>query len=301
MDILRQGESFALRIDYEHNSLRPARVFRAMTRLIEGVEALDKGLIGTFPIKVESVLLLEQVQMGSVRTVLRSVIKGVDDEAIQDGAWREALGNFLLQGKHILFRWIEGRQAVGDRSELDALSGEILRLAEQTGVLRLPVYVPPPMSDLLRDVTALSKGLSHLAHKDVATYEALGTVSPVSRNFRMEPEQANELLAGRKHVNRSTVLLRVKKPVYIGESMWEFVHAGHGIRARIADHDWMMDFQLLNIQVRPGDSLRVILETTTESGANNQPATTLHRVLKVLDVRHATHGSQLELPRPAAG
>jgi hypothetical protein len=300
METLRQGESFALAIDYERNSLRPARVFRAMTRMIEAVEALDRSLIGTFPIRVESVLLLEDVRMGSVRTVLRSVLKGVDDEAIHDVAWRETLGGFLLRGKHAIFQWIEGREQVEDRESVQALSREIVRLAEGTGVLRLPVYVPPPMPALLKDIAGLSKALSHLGHNDLATYEASGAISRINKKFRMDEEQTGALLAGEKVTRSSTVLLRVKKPVYIGESMWEFVHAGHGMRARIVDHEWVMEFQLLKIEVRPGDSLRVVLETTTEHDMSGPSPITTHRVLKVLEVRHATHASQLELPRPAA-
>ena len=66
------SDSFVLKIDYEKDSPRPSRVFRAMSELIEGFQSLDNNLVQAFPVKVSPVLLLEDIQVGSLRTVIKN-------------------------------------------------------------------------------------------------------------------------------------------------------------------------------------------------------------------------------------
>lgn len=299
MEETEHSESFVLKIDYEKDSPRPSRVFRAMSEMIEGFQSLDNNLIQAFPIKVTPVLLLEDIQVGSLRTIIKNVLTGVEDEVIKNLEWKKMVGGFLLQGKHAVVRWIEKREQIESRKALAELAREIQQLAEGTKVLHLPVYAPPSLPLLIKDIAIISDAVSHLGLKDVATYEAEGTISEFNKKFHVDAEFAEELLTDETITNRSEVLLQVKKPDYLGESMWEFVHAGHVIRAKIEDHDWVAAFQFQKIEVLPGDSLRVILETTTHHGADGAEIVTYYQVLKVIAVKRASSGTQLELPPPA--
>jgi hypothetical protein len=293
-----QGESFVLKIDYEKDSIRPSRVFRAMSEMIEGFQSLDKNLIQSFPIKVSPVLMLEDIQVGSLRTVMKNVLTGIDDEAIKNLEWKKMVGGFLLQGKHAVLNWIAKREQIESRRALDELAHKIQKLAEHTNVLRLPLYSSPPLPLLIKDIGLISDAIRQLGPNDVATYEAEGAKSEFNKNFYFDAEFTEELLTDETISNRSEVLLRVKKPDYLGESMWEFIHAGHVIRAKIEDHDWVVLFQFQKEEVRPGDSLRVVLETKTLHGADGGEIITYYKVLKVIGVKRATAGTQLELPPP---
>lgn len=298
MNESEHSESFVLKIDYEKDSPRPSRVFRAMSEMIEGFQSLDNDLVGAFPIKVSPVLLLEDIQVGSLRTVIKNVLKGVDDEAIKNLEWKKMVGGFLLQGKHAVLRWIEKRELIESKKALEELAHEIQQLAEGTHVMHLPLYAPPALTILVKDIALISSAVGQLGPADIATYEAVGTTSGFNKKFHVDAEFAEELLTEETITNRSEVLLRVKKPDYLGESMWEFVHAGHVIRAKIEDHDWVVAFQFQKVEVLPGDSLRVVLETTTHHGADGSEIVTYYRILKVNGVKHASGGTQLELPPP---
>ena len=76
-----KSESFILKIEYEKDSVRPSRIFRAMSEMIEGFQSLDRNLIQAFPIKVTPELLLEDIRVGSLVTVVKNVLTGIDDEA----------------------------------------------------------------------------------------------------------------------------------------------------------------------------------------------------------------------------
>lgn len=293
---IEQGDSFILTIDYAKDSPRPSRVFRAMSELIEGFQALDNDLVRAFPVRVESELILEDIQVGSLRTVIKNTLKGMDDAALKNLEWKKIVGGFLLQGKHAVLKWIEAREQIESRKALQDLSEEVRRLAEGTRILHLPIYTPPPLPLLVKDIGVISIAVANLGTEDTASYEAAGSISGFNKAFHVDQEFAEELLTEETITNKSEVLLRVKKPDYLGESMWEFEHAGHIIRARIEDHDWLVSFQFQKVEVRPGDSLRVILETTTHHGSEGEELVTYYRILTVLNVRRASPGTQLELP-----
>jgi len=237
MENIDQSETFVLQIDYQKDSVRPSRVFRAMSEMIEGFQSLDRNLVQAFPIRVTPELLLEDIQTGSLRTIIKNVLTGIDDEAIRNLEWKKAIGGFLLQGKHAVIRWIEHREQIENRQALEKLAHEIKLLAEGTQVLHLPIYAPPPLPLLIKDLATISGAVNQLGPNDHATYEAAGVTSGFNNNFHVDAEFAEELLTDETITNRPEVLLQVKKPDYLGESMWEFVHAGHVIRAKIVDHE----------------------------------------------------------------
>ncbi|HLP77354.1 MAG TPA: hypothetical protein VK327_10590 [Candidatus Paceibacterota bacterium] len=299
MNETEHSDSFVLKIDYEKDSLRPSRVFRAMSEMIEGFQSLDNNLVQAFPVRVSPVLLLEDIQVGSLRTVMKNVLTGIEDEALKNLEWKKMIGGFLVQGKHAVLHWIERREQIESRKALDELAQNLLQLAEGTKVLHLPHYSPPPLPLLIKDLAMIGNATSQLGPNDVATYESEGTISEFNKKFHVDAEFAEELLTDETISNRSEVLLRVKKPDYLGESMWEFVHAGHVIRAKIEDHDWLVQFQFQRVEVMPGDALRVQLETTTHHGSDGSEIMTYYRISKVIGVKRATGGTQLELPPSA--
>ena len=171
MDEPDQSESFILRVDYEKDSPRPSRVFRAMSELIEGFQSLDNNLVQAFPVRVSPVLLLEDIQVGSLKTVIKNVLTGNEDEALKNLAWKKMIGGFLVQGKHAVLQWIKRREQIESRQALNELSQTIVRLAEGTKVLHLPHYSPPPLALLIRDLSMIGSATSQHGPNDVATYE----------------------------------------------------------------------------------------------------------------------------------
>ncbi len=292
----KSPEVFAISINFEKSSAKPSRVFKAMSEMIDGFQAIDNDLLAPFNLKVEPILLLEDIQVGSLRTIIKNVLRGINDEAIKNSDWRKILGGFLLQGKHVLLNWIETRDRIENRKELEALNREIHQLAEQTQILHLPVYRSIPLPIIAKDISLVSSSVSCLGPNDHADYQAAGKTSTFNNHFVFDAEFTEEILTEEVISNKSEVLIQVKKPDYLGESMWEFKHAGHTIKAKIEDLEWLNSFQLQKIEVLPGDSLRVTLETSTYHGLDGEQIVTYYKVLKVLETKKAGRSTQLELP-----
>ena len=128
MDIKLPSETFTLTIDFEKNSPNPSRVFKSMSAIIDGFQVIDNDLLAPFNLKCSPILLLEDIQVGSLRSVMKNIIEGVDDEAIKEFNWKRIVGGFLLQGKHTFLKWIENRERIEHRNDLELLSKDLHRV-----------------------------------------------------------------------------------------------------------------------------------------------------------------------------
>ena len=66
---------FTIEINFEKGSENPSRVFRSMSELIETFQFLDGSLVKTIDNKLESVLILDDIETDSLRSLLRNVLK----------------------------------------------------------------------------------------------------------------------------------------------------------------------------------------------------------------------------------
>ncbi len=98
---------FCIVIDYKKDSENPSRVFEAMASLIKAFQDFDKDLIKTFDNKIETVLLLEDIEISSLKTWLANVLRGVPDEAVKDLNWKKAVGHYLVKAKYIVVKLLE--------------------------------------------------------------------------------------------------------------------------------------------------------------------------------------------------
>jgi hypothetical protein len=75
--------------------------------------------------------------------------------------------------------------------------------------------------------------------------------------------------------------LIVKRPDYLGTSMWEFRHGKAPISAKIADVDWLQRFQARAVDVRPGDALKCKVAIERKYGHDNELIEESYTITKV--------------------
>ena len=76
------------------------RVFDAASALIDALDSFDKAVVVSIGGKIEPTMVLEDVQSGSLKVVLKNVLLGIDDEALKSGDWKRLVGTFLLKAKY---------------------------------------------------------------------------------------------------------------------------------------------------------------------------------------------------------
>ena len=133
---------FCIEIDFQKGSESPSRVFRAMSELIETFEAFDVALVQSIDAKIEPVTIIEDIEAGSIKAWLRTILKEVDDDALKNIDWKPAIGKYLVKAKYLIINFIENKTQIVNREEINNLEFQILQSAEETDVKRFPSYAP---------------------------------------------------------------------------------------------------------------------------------------------------------------
>lgn len=286
---------FELKIDFERGSGNPTRVFRSMTSLIEATSDFDSDLISSIGARVKTDLILEDIQTGSLRSQLSSALKEIDGEALRSGDWKRVLGTYLDKGRLTLIEKLDEKPKIESKEQLVLVQRELHKLALKTDAAFVPHYEPIALDRLLKDIQTFRMGMAYLGEKDAAFVILEGTKEQISKDIEINPDLRDEIMIKESISNTSDAILKVKKPDYIGRSMWQFRFSDHVIEAKIEDEKWLSDFQSRRQEVQPGDSLKVSLETTLDYGFSGDVVDSHYKVKKVYKIMRGGRFEQLEM------
>jgi hypothetical protein len=275
---------FCLEIDFDKGSKNPSRVFQAMSALIESFEKIDHSLAISIDSKIEPILLLEDIDKGSLRVWLINQLKEMDDETLKSGDIKKIIGPYLVKAKYCIVDYLEKKTSITDENEIRVLQDKLFEMAKETDIRHLPAYVPIQKTKLLEGISDITNALSYLNPKDKASYITDDKTASFNMDFKFAPEKIEELITKEKNTNEVTQIIKVKKPDYLGESMWEFLHGKNHINAKIIDNDWLTKFQNRNIEVRPGESLRVRMRIIDNYDYDNNLISTKYEILSINEV-----------------
>lgn len=293
----RGGADFFIKIDFEKGSGSPSRVFRAMSDLIDALQETDKNLIASIDAKLQPVLLLEDVETGSVKAWLKQTVESVDDEGLKKGDWKMVVGNYLLKAKYLIINFLDKKTDIKGVQEIETLEKDIHKLAEATDIKMLPAYEPIPREKLVRSIEKINTALTPLNDNDKASFETTeGEKTEFNLALHIAPETLEELITAETIQSVSEMILKVKKPDFLGTSQWEFRHDNRTMPARILDEEWLRDFQAGEvITIRPGDAIRATVLTEVRYGFDRDVVSTQYSVIKVIQVIPKAQTKQTEL------
>lgn len=286
---------FDIYIDFVRGEGAASRVFHAMGELIDAFGQLDQLLAGVIAEMPETELVLDEVKGGSVKSRLRSIIHGIPDEALRDGEWKKLLGHFLIRAKYIVCEWLNEHSEITSLEQVQSLQDKLARAAEETGARHLPIYRPLNNKNLLSSIAELDRAIATLDPRDTIRYESpLGNVV-LPHTQHVHEELIRQLLTSEVLISDDERIVKVKKPDYLGRSQWLLKYAGHTIYASIDHSEWLNEFQLGNIDLKPGDSLRVLMHEEVFYGYNMEVVHISRSVREVREVIHplALHQSQI--------
>jgi hypothetical protein len=280
----KANADFAIEIDFAPSSPDPARVFRSMTQLIDAFQRFDRELVQTIDIHIEPVMLLEDVEAGSIKSWLRDVLSATDDTGLHELDWKKIVGGYLVRAKYLTINWLNKKTEIKGTADLDELQSEILELAEATGVKRIPAYQSPSKFLLVRCIIEISASLEPLQHNDHVVFETQqGERVEFNLSFNVVPESLKALLVEESLSHTEEMILKIKKPDFLGDSRWEFVHE-HIVEAKMMDYEWLERFRDGNITLLPGSALRANVQVDVSYGSEREVVSRSFAILKVHEV-----------------
>ena len=260
---------FAFYIDFERGKGSASRVFSATHAFIKACERLDRELITSIDASIETVMVLEDIQAASLKTWFRNILRAADDQALKELDWKSLVGTYLVQAKYMILRWTNDNDT--PRS-LPALGRNIQKLAEQTDVRHMPDYTPINPSSLITSIRDFDGVKDHLVEGDRASF-----IVPDAEDFdfnlstRVDLEEIEELAIRETQIHSvPSMVLIVRKPDYLGTSMWDLRHGRRSISAKIEHQGWLKSFQQRRVDVRPGDAIKCQVRIELKYGYDNE-------------------------------
>ena len=286
---------FELVVEFKRESGDPSRVFKTMTGLIESFQSLDQHLSYSIGPSVKTTLILQDIQADSLKAKLKNVIEEVPDEALKQGEIKLILGHFIVKAKHKVIDWCYDRKKIEDQNDIKLLKADLKKLAQETDIKQIPAYTEPDTGSLLIDINSIRNSLQNLEANDYARYESEEGISKFNKQMEISEDIIKEIMTRERLISENEKILKVKKPDYLGLSMWSFKYQGKSIDVKILDQDWLKAFQLKEVSVLPGDSIRALVKEEVSYGYNNEVIHTNYEIIKVIEILPAPIQTQQKL------
>jgi hypothetical protein len=291
--ITRSRASFGLKINFDEGEGDPSRVFLAMAELIKVCQDIDRRLVSSIQVDVEPILLLEDIQQGSLIAWIRSTFKFPKDTPSL-GLDSHKLEEYLGESKFALVDFTRSKTALTDVGLTEVQMKIFGILSEKKPTPELPIYTPVPKKDLLFGIQKIQSAVAYLT-EDKDGVEYIGrdnSKTPFNLALDITPGVIEDILTKETLANEITMLLKVKKPDYLGSSQWEFKDAKGSIDVKINDFEWLERFRNREFVLAPGDSVLAIVGVVSKYDIDNNLISTRHTLLKVLELRTANSSSE---------
>ena len=246
---------FAITIDFRRGEGNPRRIFDAASLLIEGFERFDETTAASIDSHIEPVLVLEDVEAGSLKIWLKNVLKATDDQALKELDWKPQVGKYLVRAKYMMLEWLD-RGDSGRPPSLGDLADELRRLASETDVRHLPDYAPLHEGRLLGALDKVQDAKRQLTRGDKLYIETEGRTYEVDISRTWSPTAEIAPNSQRETTSFAEMILTVRKPDMIGTTQWQFRHGKLNLSAPINDKEWLEVYHAGRIDIRPGHALR---------------------------------------------
>jgi hypothetical protein len=289
---------FSFRIIFEKGAGDPRRIFDAASELIDGFEELDAAVTGSVDASIQPLMVLEDIEAGSIRVFLSSFLKRVNDKALSEGEYKKALGPALVDAKYAAIAYLDKDREQAEL-EKDDLRELLRKLATGTDLRRLGDYPPIQQAKLVAALDTLQDAKRLLGPKDQLLLEAPGK-EPYKADLSKTWDPAEvikvEQTTTEQH-SEGEIILTIRKPDMTGESKWQFTRGKFPVSAHIVDNEWLERFHSRRVPgLQSGDAMRCQVKFTYIFDEKGTMIEERIEIVKVIgDIIKGPGGEQLQM------
>jgi hypothetical protein len=275
---------FGVTVDFAKGQSDPVAVFASLTQLLKGFGDLDDVLIEALHPELEPVMVIEDVEAASITTWVRNKLRNSDDELIKAGDWKKVVGQYAVKAKYRVLEYLDTRADKEETQRLTTLRNDLERLASESEFRAIPVRISIPLNDLVVPLDRIQEAKSLLSKSDRLVIKSDGDEHEVDLTVTKRPSDFLPLSEPQLTSGEMEMVLLIKKPDYLGESLWEFRHGTTPIYAHILDAGWLDRFHHGKEIITPGSALVCQVSYSYGYDENGALQTAKHEILKVLRV-----------------
>lgn len=278
---------FSFTINFEKGAGDPRRVFDAASLLIDGFEELDEAITGSIDGAIETVMVLEDVEAGSLKVWLRNLLHRTSDQALKEVDWRKALGPALVRAKYATLRWLDNDKPTAGKA-IDILREELRSFAVEADIKQLPDYAPIDEGRLVASMDRIQDAKRSLGPKDSLVVESDGQKYEVDLTKTWDPAEVVPVENLTQTTSEVEMILTIRKADLLGQSQWLFGHGKATFSAPIHDEKWLADFHDRKFALYSGDALRCQVKQTF---MYDDKGTLIEQKIEILIVSEVIKGS----------
>lgn len=289
---------FSFRIVFKKGQGDPRRIFDAASELIDGFEHLDEAVAGSVDAKLQPTMILEDIKAGSIRVLLSSLLKKIDDEGLRQGELKKAIGPALVDAKYAVIGWLDKDQDTAAKDAVE-LRDTLRQLAATSDLRHLGDYAPIHEAKLVASLSSLQEAKKLLGPKDKLMLEAPGHKTyTVDLTKTWDPSEVISLdkTTTEKH-SEGEIILTIRKPDMVGNSKWLFSRGKFPVSAKITDEEWLARFHDRKVKgLHSGDAMRCKVKFTYVFDDRGNMIDEHIEITKVLEIIEAAGGEQFSIP-----
>jgi len=251
-----ETQNICIKIDFEHDSENPQRVFESMSHLISSIEFFHACLLSSVSSETKSKFLLADVKEGSIESWLSPVVTGD-----KPNETKSRLVSYLNKCTETVLEFISEKDTITSIDELDTLEKRISDTAKSMYIEDFPNVFYLDKYRLLKGYSEIGKATKSLNEVDEAYFKTEKSNKKINKGFHLSDEDLQALVVERVEESPSTETLIIKKPDLLGRSMWDFIRNKVTISAKLRDENWLNRFHQRLEVIAPGDGLYCDLMT----------------------------------------
>lgn len=284
---------YEIKLDFEPGNNNPENLYKAMISAFKYLQESDDILSRTLSKENKVTMSLMSIKEGSLRNFIRTRTECPEQELqTNDQDLEQRVKKYFMEGKKAITQGLLAMDQITDEKQLQNIITSIKQAAIDANVISEPFYTLPSVEEIKDLAIVAEESANSLDSNSKITYIEEGQ-KPIELPKKLSVSK--ELLSDvdeRKTVNSERmIVLKVKKPDFLGDSRWEMKHGSHRIVCKITDDKWIDKFKNKEVLVFPGDSLECRVILIEEYNVKGDLIKTEYIIMEVINVIQGTEES----------
>jgi hypothetical protein len=279
-------QDYEIKLDFVPGDNTPENLFIAFANAIKYFKKIDKMLAKTIAHDYDVSSSLLEVTSGSLRGFFRAKVENKETELhaqVPTNDLEAKIKEYLHNGRKVITQGLFDFDE-NNNENINHLVEEIEKVADDTGISEEPFFTPPAKNTIETIIAAAQDVGEILDDKTSIFYSAENEASiELPRKIKMDTSLFVEEIS-KTIPNTQELILKIKKPDYLGDSKWEMKHGNSKLICKIEDDIWIEKFKSKRVFAFPGDSLRCNVRIINEYDSKLNLIKSEYFIVEVLDV-----------------
>ena len=280
-------QDYEIKLDFVPGDNNPENLFTAFANAIKYFKKVDKMLARTIAHDYDISSSLMEVKSGSLRASFRTNVELKETELHAPNTPDELetrIKSYLHNGRKTITQGLFDFEK-GNDEHINQIIEEVKKVAADTGISEEPFFAPPSKDEMKTIIDAAQDTGKILDDKASLFYSADNEAAiELPRKIKMDEtlfvdEENRKILPSIQEL-----ILKIKKPDYLGDSKWEMKHGNNNLHCKIEDAVWIEKFKSKSVFAFPGDSLRCNIRIVHEYDSKLNLIKSEYFIVEVLDV-----------------